>query len=148
VKYEGSEKISLPNSISREVIENRIESWLKTKIGSRYKIQKKDSEEFVLKRTWLDTSCQLYFIISFIGIVLELVTFPTITSFGFFLVGIIVIIYFYFIFPSRVIIHTNIRDSNISLWLESTHKEEAEQDFDSLIDEIRGDSVRSLETLH
>jgi hypothetical protein len=92
--------------------------------------------------------CQLCILIWFIGSILDLVILPTITTFGIFLVGTIAILYFYFVFPSRVIIHVYIQDSNVSLKLESTHKEEAEQDFDSLIEEIRGDSAKPLESPH
>ena len=147
MKYEGSEIIVLPTSISIDVVKNRIESWLKTKIGSRYKTRKMDSNEFILKRTWVDTWCQLCLIFVFIGSILDLVIMSTIATFGVLLIDSIVIIFF-IVFPSRVIIHVHVHDSNVNLKLESTHKEVAEQDFDSLIDEIKSESTKPLETLH
>jgi hypothetical protein len=136
MRYEGIETISFPESISRESVDNRIDRWLNTEIGRRYRIWKTDSEEMVLKRTWMDTWCLAFTFLWSISSLIDFLIIPSLETFGVLVVGFLPLVYLFIFIPSRVIIHAHIQDSTVRLKLESTHKKEAEQDFDSLIHEI------------
>ncbi|TFG08653.1 hypothetical protein EU538_06765 [Candidatus Thorarchaeota archaeon] len=150
MRYEGNETVRLPEAIAREAVHDRIDAWLETERGSNYAIQSESPEEVVLKRTWMDDWCKALVIYSALVSTSGIFFGPSLPSledliiaFVLVLLGLLVPIGFFFLRPSRTVIVVDIKESEVNLSLESSHKEESEQDFDSLISAMERSEVEN-----
>ncbi len=145
VRYEGTETVNLPESVGRDTVHDRIDAWLGEEPGSYCRIRRESPDEIVLKRKWNENTCRLIVGLVVLGSVFRIVsgsTVPSIHLLVFMLTSvvlgsIVLIAYLFFLFPSRTVIKVSIEESQIGLNLESSQKEESEQDFDSLIRAIQ-----------
>ncbi len=145
MRYEGTETVNLPESVGKDAVHDRIDAWLGEEPGSYYRIHRQSPNEIVLKRKWNKNTCRLIVGLNVLGFVFRIVNDSTAPSIHLLIyvltsvvLGLIVLIaYFFLLFPSRTVIKVSMDESEVGLHLESREKEESEQDFDSLIRAIQ-----------
>jgi hypothetical protein len=145
LRYEGKESIVLPASATQDAVHRRVDAWLETETGSRYRLQEKYPNGLVLKRTWVSGCWKA---LLFASIAFSSVNLVNAVSVGYLPFIINQAAYFalwllflgcaiIFIFESAVIIDLQFQESVVNLELQATEKWEAEADFASLIRALR-----------
>lgn len=151
MRYEGNETIEFPSSISGEGIREAINVWLGSEKGKDYQIQKKDSGNIVLKKSWMPSDRQAAMVLGvlssfgaiYVGRYVSFLDFPG-SEIVLLLVGFIVATILYRFWPRhKVIIDIGIGQSKTELSLEATKKDVAESDFDSLINALENNLTDS-----
>ncbi|MFO7835210.1 MAG: hypothetical protein R6V83_01025 [Candidatus Thorarchaeota archaeon] len=118
MQYTGEETIRFPQFEEMPPVEKRIEEWLHSAVGANYEIKKWNSEEIVLEKSWNESSCLEYY------------------CFGFWV----------FFMGERIRMTIQPGKSEVYLTVESTKKQQAELEFDSLIKAI-GDPGATTENV-
>ncbi|TFG09499.1 hypothetical protein EU538_04855 [Candidatus Thorarchaeota archaeon] len=109
LRYEGRETIKLPEGKDSEDVRSSIREWMKTSKGREYRVEDWYSDRFVLWRSWRQSPCFTTCLIGFWW-----------TAWA----------------KDRIKITVRVEATKVYLQLGSSVKQEAERDFDSLIDKI------------
>ncbi len=119
LRYLGRETIKLPEGKNSEDVRSSIREWMKTSEGRRYRVKNWYSDRLVLSRSWRQSPCFTTCLIGF---------------------------WYTLWAKDRIEITVRVETTKVYLLLESSVKEEAERDFNSLIEKI--DERLSKQTSH